>query len=301
VEAPAARETEAAVEASWAAAAEEAAPPTSSDPLAGVTWSDAAAAEPAPWSRPALGGAAAVSRSGAPAGAEGDESGSPWAPWPAVSESPPPGPAVESTPAGPAHAQSGPSGPAPGQPAPAQSVPSGPTKSQPAPAEPVRPAQSAPPVPSVDQAAIDALGLDSDQRAWLGRSVTKVEGIGPVHGAKLEEASVGTLLELLLRGATRKGRQELAESTGLSGKQIMRWVNNADLFRLRGVGSQYADLLEAAGVDTVVELAQRRPDNLHARLVTTNELRSLVRQVPTRDQVEDWVNQAKDLPRIVAY
>jgi predicted flap endonuclease-1-like 5' DNA nuclease len=145
------------------------------------------------------------------------------------------------------------------------------------------------------------LGLDDDQRRWLGRDVRAVEGIGPGYGAQLEAVGVRTLQELLVRGATRRGRQEIADATGISGKLILRWVNNADLFRIRGVGSQYADLLEASGVDTVVELALRRPENLVNRLATTNELRNLVRQVPTEAQVADWVRQAKELPRIVAY
>ena len=147
----------------------------------------------------------------------------------------------------------------------------------------------------------DSLGLDDDQRRWLLRDVTAVESIGPGYGSQLDAIGVRTLQDLLLRGATRRGRQEIADTTGISGKLILRWVNNADLFRIRGVGSQYADLLEAAGVDTVVELALRRPENLAARLATTNELRSLVRQVPTETQVADWVRQARELPRVVAY
>jgi predicted flap endonuclease-1-like 5' DNA nuclease len=147
----------------------------------------------------------------------------------------------------------------------------------------------------------DPLDLDDDQRRWLGRTVDAVEGIGSAYGRQLESVGILTLQDLLLHGATRRGRQDIADRTGISGKLILRWVNNADLFRIRGVGTQYADLLEAAGVDTVVELALRRPENLVARLQTTNEIRSLVRQVPTEAQVTDWIAQAKELPRIVAY
>ncbi|MFN8619349.1 MAG: DUF4332 domain-containing protein [Chloroflexota bacterium] len=149
--------------------------------------------------------------------------------------------------------------------------------------------------------ADDALGLDEDQRRWLGRDVELVEGIGSGYGTQLRAVGIVTLEDLLLRGATRRGRQEIVDATGISGKLVLRWVNNADLFRIRGVGTQFADLLEAAGVDTVVELALRRPDNLTARLATTNEIRHLVRQVPSEAQVTDWIRQARELPRIVAY
>jgi predicted flap endonuclease-1-like 5' DNA nuclease len=164
--------------------------------------------------------------------------------------------------------------------------------------EPVPPAV---PEPLAAAQETDQLNLDDDQRRWLGRNVELVEGIGSAYGRQLESLGIVTLQDLLLRGATRRGRQEIADRTGISGKLILRWVNNADLFRIRGVGTQYADLLEAAGVDTVVELALRRPENLVARLQTTNEIRSLVRQVPSEAQVADWIAQAKGLPRIVAY
>jgi hypothetical protein len=128
-----------------------------------------------------------------------------------------------------------------------------------------------------------------------------VQTIGEGHGTQLVAVGIHSLLDLLLRGATRRGRQEIADSTGISGRLILRWVNNADLFRIRGVSNLYADLLEAAGVDTVVELAQRRPENLHARLLATNQMRSIVRQPPTIGQVESWVRHARELPRIVVY
>jgi len=160
--------------------------------------------------------------------------------------------------------------------------------------------QPAPWSPPPDAAA-DTLGLDDDQRRWLGRELKGVESIGPGYGAQLEAIGVRTLQELLLRGATRRGRQEIADATGISGKLIMRWVNNADLFRIRGIGPHFAELLEAAGVDTVVELGLRRPGNLVARLATTNEIRSLVGQVPAETQVTEGVRQARELPRIVTY
>ncbi len=175
------------------------------------------------------------------------------------------------------------------------------TPTDPDPALAPGPAAASTPDAAAAARSDDPLDLDDDQRRWLGRGVGLVEGIGPAYGSQLEVVGVSTLQDLLLRGATRRGRQEIADRTGISGRLIMRWVNNADLFRIRGVGTQYADLLEASGVDTVVELALRRPDNLAARLKTTNDIRSLVHQVPTEAQVADWVAQAKGLPRIVAY
>lgn len=106
---------------------------------------------------------------------------------------------------------------------------------------------------------------------------------------------------LLNAGSERKGCKELAENTDVSDKLILNWVNRADLARIRGISTQYADLLEFAGVDTVPELAQRRPDNLHAKMIEVNEEKNLVRKVPALSQVEDWVAQAKELPRVVNY
>ena len=128
-----------------------------------------------------------------------------------------------------------------------------------------------------------------------------VEGIGPVFAEKLRGAGVETVLDLLRRGATRRGRLELATGTGITGKLILEWVNHADLYRIKGVGSEYADLLEAAGVDTVVELAQRSPAKLLSAVLETNRVKQLVRKEPVASQVEDWVAQAKKLPRVIEY
>lgn len=132
-------------------------------------------------------------------------------------------------------------------------------------------------------------------------SLVNIEGIGESYAQKLREAGVASQEELLEMGASRAGRQELAEKTGISSKLVLEWVNQADLCRIRGVGEEYADLLEAAGVDTVPELAQRNPDNLSAKLGQVNEEKELVRQMPSISQVRDWVAQAKELPRVVEY
>lgn len=131
--------------------------------------------------------------------------------------------------------------------------------------------------------------------------ITAVEGIGEVYAQKLREVGIRTTEALLAAGATPKGRKELEEKTGISHKLILEWVNHVDLFRIKGVGEEYSDLLEEAGVDTVPELAQRNPENLYLALEKTNEEKKLVRRLPTLAQVADWIEQAKNLPRVVTY
>lgn len=131
--------------------------------------------------------------------------------------------------------------------------------------------------------------------------LTTVEGIGDVYSQKLAEAGIETTDDLLEAGAYPAGRKEVAERTGIGDKLILKWVNRVDLFRIKGVSEEYADLLEAAGVDTVPELAQRNPDNLYQKLVATNEEKNLVRHVPSQAAVTDWIEQAKQLPRMVNY
>jgi predicted flap endonuclease-1-like 5' DNA nuclease len=128
-----------------------------------------------------------------------------------------------------------------------------------------------------------------------------IEGIGPVYAEKLGAVGLKTTDDLLKVGATPKGREDLVFATGISHKLILRWVNMADLFRIKGVGEQYSDLLEAAGVDTVPELAQRRADNLTKKMAEVNEEKHLVRRLPVESQVADWIESAKNLPRVVTY
>ncbi len=132
-------------------------------------------------------------------------------------------------------------------------------------------------------------------------NIAEVEGVGPAYAAKLKEAGVGTVEQLLEKGASVKGRKDLVDATGISAALILKWVNRADLARVKGIGEEYADLLEAAGVDTVVELATRVPANLHARLVEINTAKKLVRQLPGESVVSGWVEHAKTLPRVVSY
>ena len=132
-------------------------------------------------------------------------------------------------------------------------------------------------------------------------NIKEVEGIGPAYAEKLATAGITTTEALLKAGKTTKGRNELAEKTSITSKLILEWVNHADLFRIKGVGSEYADLLEAAGVDTVPELAQRNAANLYSKMVEVNEAKKLVRRVPPQATVEKWVAQARELPGVIDY
>jgi predicted flap endonuclease-1-like 5' DNA nuclease len=128
-----------------------------------------------------------------------------------------------------------------------------------------------------------------------------VEGIGPVYADKLKKAGVPTLEALLEQCATPAGRKAVAEKSGIGHDYILKWANHADLFRIKGVAEEYSELLEAAGVDTVVELAKRNAQNLHQALVQTNARKKLVRRLPTAGQVANWIAQAARLPRKLSY
>ena len=132
-------------------------------------------------------------------------------------------------------------------------------------------------------------------------TILDIEGIGPAYAEKLKEAGVRSTTTLLKRGGNAKGRKELAYAINIEESKLLKWVNHADLFRIRGIGSEYSELLEAAGVDTVPELRQRNPATLYEVLVRTNEEKRLVRKLPTADQVAEWVEQAKSLPRVIDY
>ncbi len=133
------------------------------------------------------------------------------------------------------------------------------------------------------------------------RKIETVEGIGQVYAAKLLDYGIDTTEELLEKGSTKKGRKTIADETGISEKLILTWVNHSDLFRIKGIGPQYADLLEEAGVDTVPDLATRNPENLLAKMEEINAEKNLVRAMPYLKQVNKWVEQAKNLPKIVKH
>ncbi len=131
--------------------------------------------------------------------------------------------------------------------------------------------------------------------------LSDIEGIGPVIEAKFEKIGIKTVEGLLEKGASAKGRKEIVETTGIDSSKVLKWVNHAELYRIKGIGSEYSDLLEAAGVDSVPELATRKPDNLVKKLEEANAAKKLVRRVPTQKMVEGWVNQAKSLPKLVTH
>jgi predicted flap endonuclease-1-like 5' DNA nuclease len=129
----------------------------------------------------------------------------------------------------------------------------------------------------------------------------KIEGIGMKFAGKLRKIGVRSSNSLLKKGATPRGRKEIAQKSGVSEKLVLEWVNHVDLFRIKGVGEEYADLLEEAGVDTVPELAQRNPQHLYQAILETNKKKRLVRRPPSQKMVKDWVKQAKSLPRVIQY
>lgn len=131
--------------------------------------------------------------------------------------------------------------------------------------------------------------------------IASIEGIGEKYSAQMEAAGVRNIDDLLAIGATRKGRKDLAAKAKVSEKQVLNWVNRADLTRIKGIGSQYADLLENAGVESVPELAQRDPEHLLLKLQEVNDARHLVRSMPYLKQVRKWVGRARDLPKVVTH
>lgn len=128
-----------------------------------------------------------------------------------------------------------------------------------------------------------------------------IEGIGETYANKLHKAGVTSTSNLLEKGASSAGRKDIAEKSGIGEHLILEWVNRIDLYRINGVGSEYSDLLEASGVDTVIELRKRNAANLYNNIVEVNEEKKKVRKLPTLAQVEDWIAQAKTLPRVISY
>jgi predicted flap endonuclease-1-like 5' DNA nuclease len=132
--------------------------------------------------------------------------------------------------------------------------------------------------------------------------IEEIEGIGPIQAARLVEAGVATTDQLLERGAKPAGRQALADATGISPKLILEWVNHADLWRIHGVGSEYSDLLEAAGVDSPAELAQRNAANLAITFQELDAARPNVsRRLPSEETIAGWIAQARNLPKVVEH
>lgn len=131
--------------------------------------------------------------------------------------------------------------------------------------------------------------------------IEDIEGIGKVFGEKLRAAGIKDTATLLARCATPKDRAALAEATGIAPGLVLKFANRADLMRVKGVGEEFSDLLEAAGVDTVPELAQRKAANLHAAIEAANAAKKLVRQAPSLKTVQAWIAAAKEMPRALHY
>jgi predicted flap endonuclease-1-like 5' DNA nuclease len=131
--------------------------------------------------------------------------------------------------------------------------------------------------------------------------IIDIEGIGPTYAGKLARVGIRTTEGLLKKGAAPKGRKEIAEKAGIGEELILEWVNLADLYRVKGIGSEYSDLLEEAGVDTVVELSKRVAEHLQSKMLEVNQAKNLVNKMPGVKQVDKWIQQAKQLPRVVTY
>ncbi|MCC7366137.1 MAG: DUF4332 domain-containing protein [Dehalococcoidia bacterium] len=135
----------------------------------------------------------------------------------------------------------------------------------------------------------------------MADKVIDIEGIGETYAAKLEAVGIKTTDQLLDDAGSASGREKLAEKLGVTTARVLEWVNRADLMRIKGVGSEFSDLLESAGVDTVKELATRNAANLHAKLAEVNEAKKLTRRAPTANEVETWVAEAKTLPAKITH
>jgi len=131
--------------------------------------------------------------------------------------------------------------------------------------------------------------------------IAGIEGIDEVHGEKLHDMGITTVEVLLEKGASPAGRKAIADATGMSHALVLRLVNQADLFRIKGIGKEYADLLEASGVDSVPELAQRKAENLHCKMADVNATKNLVKRLPPEPELEEWITQAKSLPKVVTH
>lgn len=131
--------------------------------------------------------------------------------------------------------------------------------------------------------------------------VEDIEGIGPANAAKLQTAGVRTDAALLERAGPKAGRDALAAATGISAKSLLEWANHADLMRIKGIGSQFSDLLEAASVDSCGELGQRNAANLAKTFGELNAARATTRRIPTEAEIAGWITQAKSLPKVVTH
>ena len=132
-------------------------------------------------------------------------------------------------------------------------------------------------------------------------NLNNMKGIGSSNELKLKQAGIHSMKDLQEEGFSKRGRTELSKKSGITEKLILSWVNYVDLFRVKGIGDQYAEFLRAVGVDTVMKLARRKPENLVAEMAQLNVTERLVRRIPTIRQIENWIDQAGKLPRVIEY
>jgi predicted flap endonuclease-1-like 5' DNA nuclease len=135
----------------------------------------------------------------------------------------------------------------------------------------------------------------------MAYNIIDIEGIGPAYAEKLKAAGINTTDDLLTKGGTKSGRKEVADATGIDEGKILTWVNHSDLHRIDGIAGQTSELMEAAGVDTVKELATRNAANLAAKMQEVNKAGNLSGRVPSEDQLQQMINQAKTLEQKVFY
>ena len=135
----------------------------------------------------------------------------------------------------------------------------------------------------------------------MGYSIIKIEGIGPTYAAKLQAAGIRSTDGFLKLCADKKGRRAVAETSGVSEAHLLKWANMADLMRIQGIGPQFSELLEAAGVDTVKELRKRKADNLAQKMAEVQDAKRLTRVSPSEAQVKAWIDEAKSLTPMISH
>jgi len=135
----------------------------------------------------------------------------------------------------------------------------------------------------------------------LSYPVEDIEGIGASYGEKLAAVGIKRTDDLLTRCGSARGRAEVSDRSGISEKLLLTWANMADLMRIHGVGSEFSELLEAAGVDTVREMQHRNATNLREKMQQVNDAKNLTRRVPSQKEVEAWIEQAKQLQPMISH
>lgn len=135
----------------------------------------------------------------------------------------------------------------------------------------------------------------------MAYKIDEIEGIGAKYAERLQAAAIKTTDDLLKSCGSRKGREEVARQTGFSASQLLKWANMADLMRISGIGEEFSELLEAAGVDTVKELATRKAENLSAKMKEVNDAKKLTRALPAASQVQKWIDQAKTMDAVISH